>query len=112
MPDRKVGGKRLSWITWLISALVALAIAATVWLTAGSSGPAYRLATVTTGSPVQTLDSVGTLTPENQANLNFSTSGTVAGLGVTVGQAVTAGQTLASLDTTSLQASVLSARPR
>ncbi|HEY1988296.1 MAG TPA: HlyD family efflux transporter periplasmic adaptor subunit [Acidimicrobiales bacterium] len=110
MPDPKAGAKRVSWITWSIVAVVALAIAATVWLTTGSSGPAYRLTTVTSGSPVQTLDSVGTLTPENQANLNFSTSGTVASVGVTVGQAVTAGQTLASLDTTSLQASVLSAQ--
>ncbi|HEX3461241.1 MAG TPA: hypothetical protein VHT49_10080, partial [Acidimicrobiales bacterium] len=91
MVDRPSGGKGLSWITWLISGVVVVAVAATVWLTTGSSSPAYRLATVTTGSPVQTLDGVGTLTPLSQANLNFGTSGTVASVAVTVGQVVTAG---------------------
>jgi HlyD family secretion protein len=87
-----------------------VAVAAGVWLTTGSSGPAYRLVTVTTGSPIQTLDSVGTLTPVNQSNLNFGTSGAVATVAVAVGQVVTAGQSLAALDTTSLQSAVVSAQ--
>jgi multidrug efflux pump subunit AcrA (membrane-fusion protein) len=110
VPDRSSGRRGLSWITWLISGVVVVAVAATVWLTTGSSAPAYRLVTVTTGSPIQTLDSVGTLTPINQANLNFGTSGTVASVAVTVGQVVTAGQALAALDTTSLQSAVVSAQ--
>jgi HlyD family secretion protein len=107
---RRTLEKRPSWIPWLVIVVVVVAIGGTVWLTTGSSGPAYRFAMVTTGSPVQTLDSVGTLTPVNQANLNFGTSGTVASVAVTVGQVVNAGQELATLDTTSLQSAVLSAQ--
>jgi multidrug efflux pump subunit AcrA (membrane-fusion protein) len=109
-PRSTPGERRLTWTSWLIIVIVVVAIGGTVWVTTGSSGPAYRFATVTTGSPVQTLDSVGTLTPLNQANLNFGTSGTVASVSVTVGQVVSAGQTLAALDTTSLQSAVLSAQ--
>ena len=109
-PRRTPGEKRPSWIPWLVIVVLVVALGGTVWLTTGSSGPAYRFATVTTGSPVQTLDSVGTLTPVNQANLNFGTSGTVASVAVTVGQVVNAGQALAVLDTTSLQSAVLSSQ--
>ena len=99
-------GSRMSWLTWLIVAVVLVAAAITALVATGSSGPSYRLASVTTGTVVQTLDSVGTTTPINQATLNFGTSGTVSTVSVTVGQAVTAGQTVAQLDPTPLQNAV------
>ena len=94
----------------MVVLVVVLAAALVAWdLTRGSS-PAYRTAVVGTGTVVATLDSVGTITPVNQANLNFNVSGTVSAVDVSVGQTVAAGQTLASLDVAALNATVVSAQ--
>jgi multidrug efflux pump subunit AcrA (membrane-fusion protein) len=91
--------------------VVVLVVAAVVaWQATRGSSPAYRTAAVGVGTVVATLDSVGTVTPVNQANLDFAVSGTVASVGVVVGQPVTAGQTLASLDVSDLNAEVISAQ--
>ena len=100
------------WFSPLRVGVVALVVVAALvaWnLTRGSS-PAYRTSVVATGTVAATLDSVGTITPVDQANLNFNASGTVSAVDVTVGQTVTAGQTLASLDVAALNATVLSAQ--
>src|SRR5579862_421947 len=52
----------------------------------------------------QTVSASGTLQPGQQANLNFAVSGKVTAVDVTTGQTVTAGQTLATVDPTALQA--------
>src|SRR6185503_11672794 len=57
----------------------------------------------------QDIASVGTVAATNRAVLAFPVSGTVASVGVQVGQRVSAGQLLASLSTTSLQQQVVSA---
>ena len=57
---------------------------------------------VTTGTIQQTVASSGTLEPASQANLNFAVSGTVTAVDVAAGQTVTAGQVLATVDTTAL----------
>lgn len=93
--------------------VVVLAAGATVaWATTRSPGPTYRMVTATIGSTAATLDSIGTVTPVNQANLNFSTTGTVGAVSVTVGQKVTAGESLATLDTTPLQDAVAAAQSK
>ena len=74
------------------------------------SAPSYRTSVVGTGTVVATLDSVATITPVNQANLNFNVSGTVSSVDVSVGQSVVSGQTLASLDVADLDANVISAQ--
>jgi HlyD family secretion protein len=89
---------------------IVVAAALVAWLLTRGSSSTYRVATVGTGTVEATLDSVGTITPVNQANLNFSVSGTVSTVDVSVGQSVTAGQTLATLDVTSLNAAVVSAK--
>ena len=58
----------------------------------------------------QTLAVSGTADPVNQGTADFQVAGTVSGVNVTVGQQVTAGQTLASLDTTTLAQNVSSAQ--
>ena len=78
--------------------------------TDSSADAGYRTATATVATVQQTLDSTGTLEPVNQANLAFQVDGQVATVNVSVGQQVTAGQVLATLDTTSLEASVTSAQ--
>jgi HlyD family secretion protein len=89
--------------------VIVVAAALVGWFLTRGSSPAYRTATAGTGTVEATLDSVGTITPQNQANLNFSVSGTVSDVDVSVGQSVTAGQTLATLDLSTLTANVVSA---
>ena len=85
---------------------------ASAWaVTTGSSADAgYRTATATVATVQQTLDSTGTLEPVSQAKLAFQVNGQVSTVNVSVGQQVTAGQVLATLDTTSLEAAVTSAQ--
>lgn len=73
------------------------------WAMSGPSGPSYRTASVQVASVTQTLDSVGTVSAVNKAAVSFPVSGRVAAVPVSVGDAVTAGQVLARLDTTSLR---------
>ncbi len=113
--DPEMAGPVTSGGRWFspfrIGLVVIVVVAALVsWDLTRSSSPTYRTSVVATGTVVATLDSVGTITPVNQAALNFNASGTVAAVDVSVGQAVTAGQTLASLDLASLNASVISAQ--
>ncbi|MDA8293618.1 MAG: HlyD family efflux transporter periplasmic adaptor subunit [Actinomycetota bacterium] len=89
---------------WAVAVcLVAGATAAGVVLSSTPGSP-YRLARVTTGSPTAELTAVGTLVPVNQASVAFDEAGTVATVPVTVGEHVTAGQTLATLVPGPLQA--------
>lgn len=77
------------------------------WLTSGSSTPtglvvSTTTVSVTTGTIQQTVASSGTIEPATQANLNFGVSGTVTAVNVKAGQTVTAGEVLATVDTTAL----------
>jgi multidrug efflux pump subunit AcrA (membrane-fusion protein) len=64
----------------------------------------------TTGTIKQTVATSGTLEPASQANLDFGVSGVVTAVDVKGGQVVTAGQVLATVGTTALQAEVDSAQ--
>jgi HlyD family secretion protein len=92
--------------------LILAGIVATIVVVAtGASGAGgYRTAVATTAMVEQTLGVTGTVAPVNQASANFQVAGAVAAVNVSVGQTVTAGQTLASLDTTTLQQNVASAQ--
>jgi len=59
---------------------------------------------VTTGTIKQTVSASGTIEPAEQADLNFGVSGQVTAVNVKVGDVVTAGQALATVSTTALQA--------
>ncbi|HEX3454773.1 MAG TPA: biotin/lipoyl-binding protein, partial [Gaiellaceae bacterium] len=91
--------------TAVVGALVVLVVVAVVAATAafGSSGPDYRVATVGPQQVDSVLTSVATIEPVAQATVAFPAAGTVASVNVKVGDAVTAGGVLASLDTQSLQ---------
>ncbi len=93
----------------LIVVLVLVAAAVSAWLLTRPSTPAYRTAEVGTGTAVATLASVGTVTPVNQADLSFAVAGTVGDVNVTVGQQVTAGEVVASLETTPLENAIVAA---
>ncbi|HEX3946589.1 MAG TPA: hypothetical protein VHW47_02740, partial [Acidimicrobiales bacterium] len=84
---------------WLVAgAVVVLAAGAGIgiWLgTSGSSGPALAVSTrtvaVTTGTMKQTVSTSGTISPADQASLDFAVSGKVTAVDVSTGQAVSAG---------------------
>ena len=58
----------------------------------------------------QTISSSGTIEPAQQEDLNFAVSGQVTGVTATVGQQVTAGQPLATVNSAALAASVAEAQ--
>ena len=99
------GGKPRRW--WLIATGVALVIALiagflVVRAQAAKPPITYQTATIAQGNLALTVSGSG---PVQAAlyNLNFTSSGRIAQIDVSVGQTVKAGQTLAQLDTTSLQ---------
>lgn len=68
----------------------------------GSSSPTTRLVAASLGQIRQTATATGTIEPTNQANLSFAVAGQVTSVQATVGAAVTAGQTLATIDSAAL----------
>jgi len=60
--------------------------------------------TVQQGTVSSTISASGAIAEARDVNANFGVSGTIATVDVAVGQTVTAGQTLGTLDTTDLQA--------
>ena len=69
----------------------------------------YRTTTVTTGSVEQRLNVTGSVQRVNQVSESFPVAGTVSSVSVSVGDAVTAGQTLATLDPVPLRSAVTAA---
>ncbi|KAA9153707.1 HlyD family efflux transporter periplasmic adaptor subunit [Amycolatopsis acidicola] len=91
-------------------AVVVVAGGAVFWATSGSASAGYRTAVAGPAKVTATLDTTGTIEPVQNATVSFPSSGQVASIPVQVGQSVTAGQTLAQLDTTSLASQVASAQ--
>ena len=75
-----------------------------------SASSGYRMTTVVHTTVATSLDVVGTVEPVNDASASFQVAGKVATVTAAVGDTVTAGQTLASLDPTALGQSVSSAQ--
>ncbi len=91
-------------------ALVGAVVAVAVWATGAGGSDSYRTAIAEPATVRQTLGVTGTVDPVHQATLAFQVSGTVATVSAAVGQHVTAGQALASLDSTTLDQDVTSAQ--
>ncbi|MHB9034919.1 MAG: HlyD family secretion protein, partial [Anaerolineae bacterium] len=68
--------------------------------------PGETTTRVTKGSIELVVSSTGSLAPERQAALGFTSSGTVNAVSAVKSSRVTAGQTLATLDSTNLQTAV------
>ena len=115
-PEPPSAWRRYRWpIVGAVVVIVAAAVGLTLWLTSGSSSPTGLSITtvtvpVTTGTIQQTVTSSGTIEPSSQANLNFAVSGTITAVDVKAGQTVTAGQVLATVDTTALSEEVSAAQ--
>jgi membrane fusion protein, macrolide-specific efflux system len=115
-PEQSSRWRRYRWpIVGAVVVLVGAAVGLSLWLTSGSSTPGGLSITtvtvpVTTGTIQQTVTNSGTIEPASQANLNFAVSGTVTAVNVKAGQSVTAGQVLATVDTTALSEEVSAAQ--
>ena len=96
----------------LVKMLVAMSLVGLLAAACGAAPPAAetRTAQVSRGAVTQTVAVSGSVSSAGTVKLNPATSGKVAQLLVTVGQAVTAGQPLAKLDTTDLEAALASAQ--
>ena len=92
-------------------AVVIVAALGGVMMVRGSSAaPTYRTTAAVLGTIRQTLSLTGNLSPIGQSNVSFQVSGTVTAVDVTVGQQVTAGQVLATVDPGTLQATLAQAQ--
>ncbi len=76
----------------------------------GAAQTQLQTATVTRGTITSTVSAAGTVAARAQVDVAFESSGRVKSIKVKVGDRVNAGQVMASLDTTELEASVASAQ--
>src|ERR1039457_4974823 len=70
----------------------------------GSAGPTYRVIPAVTTTIRQALSTSGTIQPATTDTLSFSAAGQVTAVDAQVGQRVTTGQTLATMDSPTLKA--------
>src|SRR5487761_1726775 len=76
----------------------------------GDAAVSYRTQAVVLGTVTQTISLSGNLTPTDQSDLDFGSSGKVTAVDVKPGDPVTQGETLATIDPTSLQAQLAQAQ--
>lgn len=81
-----------------------------IWARQGGASVQYRTAVATMGTVTQSVSLSGNLAAASETDLDFTASGRVNALNVTAGQSVTAGQVLATLDTSTLQAQLAQAQ--
>jgi membrane fusion protein, macrolide-specific efflux system len=91
--------------------VVLLLVVAFIWIRAASAPTQRpRYATAETGSVSRTVDATGTIAAAQEADLSFQVGGQVTAIPVTVGQQVSTGQVLATIDSASLPSQVAQAR--
>ena len=109
-PDGRRRKRKFLLIGAAVILIAGLATGLTLAFTGGSPATGLVISSetvkVTTGTIKQTVATSGTLEPATQADLDFGVSGTVTGVDVKAGQAVTAGQVLATVGTTALSSDV------
>ena len=104
--------RRRRTVIALVAVLVVVAAAAGTWFylhrssATAAEAATTQLVAASTETVKETVSATGTIQPATQANLKFAQSGKVTAVGVKVGDTVTAGQTLAVIDATTLQAAV------
>ena len=98
----------------VVAAGIGAGITALVTSNSSSATPAITtttsVQTVSTGTITKTVSSSGTVEPAQTADLNFASAGRVTAVDVTVGQTVTDGQTLATIDDSTLAATLAQAQ--
>jgi len=100
---------RRRWVLITGAAVIVVAVGVTTLVVVRQNAhadPTAQTVAATTTTVQQTVSATGTIEPASEADLSFSSSGTVQSVDVQVGQKVTAGQTLAAIGPSSLQAAV------
>jgi multidrug efflux pump subunit AcrA (membrane-fusion protein) len=94
-----------------VAVVIVAAAGVTTWAATRptTAAPTTRLIAASLTTLRQTVSSSGTIEPAQRSDLNFGVAGQVTGVNVTVGQQITAGQALATLQSASLSASVAQA---
>ena len=111
MLERGRGYRGRTLAVALVGALVLVGgYGAVAYATSQNTTPTYVTAIAGQHSVSQSLQATGTTEPFSAATVSFAVSGTVATVPVTTGQNVTAGQVLATLDTTSLEYALATAQ--
>jgi macrolide-specific efflux system membrane fusion protein len=95
-----------------VAVIVVAAAGVAIWLGTRptTAAPSYRLVQASVTTLRQAVSSSGTIQPAQRSDLNFGVSGQVTSVTATVGQQVTAGQPLATLQSASLSATLAQAR--
>ncbi|MFC6714140.1 efflux RND transporter periplasmic adaptor subunit [Branchiibius cervicis] len=111
------GRARRRAIAGVVAVVVAASAGAGWYLTHRSDDQAQTAAQTTTtlqaatvGTVSQTLTISGTFAPAQEADLDFASSGTITAVDVAVGDKVTKGQVLATIDDTDLAAALADAK--
>jgi multidrug efflux pump subunit AcrA (membrane-fusion protein) len=110
--SRRGGNRRARAATaaGITTAVLVAGGGAAAYANSRDSAPAYVTASVSSYPVVQTLQATGTTQPTSAATVSFAVSGVVTTVPVAMGDKVTAGQVLATLDTTSLKSSLATAQ--
>ncbi|MDE2037667.1 MAG: efflux RND transporter periplasmic adaptor subunit [Patescibacteria group bacterium] len=96
---------------WAIAAaVVVLIVVGYAWSRGKSAAPAFQTAPVAVGDVIQRVSVTGTVLPDQKTDLAFEKGGTIAAIDVSVGDAVKAGDPIASLDSSADRAALDSAQ--
>jgi HlyD family secretion protein len=98
------------WVRWGVLALVVIVVGFLIFGRGGGAATKYTTQEVTRGDLTVTVTATGNLEPRNQVDIGSELSGTIRNVAVDVNDTVKAGQMLATLDTSRLQAQVLQAQ--
>jgi len=93
--------KTKKWIIWIL--IVAAIIGGIVWyMKSRAPKTTYTTADVTKGILTQTVSVTGTVNPDQQIDLTFKTTGILKSVNADIGDSVSKGEILATIDTGSL----------
>lgn len=96
--------------TWWIVIILILIAAAIWWFASQKKDVSYSTVKAERGQLIQTVNESGVLQPVREVSLNFLSTGRIQDIKVAIGDEVSAGMELASLDNSSLQSRKLEAQ--
>jgi len=106
----RISPRMRQWLLWGALALVLLALLGAWWLTRSRETWRYETQSVRRGDLTVTVTATGNLQPTNQVEVGTEISGTIRTVEVDYNDKVRAGQVLARLDTSRLEAQLQQAQ--